>query len=110
MSDLVEGIKALKDLPLPEALVLICFAFVGWMVYRKGEKDRRMLGPSAIEVPLFLLSGPLADAMESVHHVSEQSRVTNELLREIHREIRKQNDLMEWIGNQAGVNPPRPRR
>lgn len=97
--------KALAQWPVAEGFFMIVIAFLGLTTYRKGEKDRKSLGSNAIEIPLFLLNGPLADAMGAVHDMSEQSRITNDLLRQLNQEIRRQNDLMEWIGNQAGMLP-----
>lgn len=109
MSVIGEGLKFLAQWPVAEGFFIIVISFLGVITYRRAERDRQTLGMHAVEIPLFFLSGPLHDAMSSVHNISEQTRTTNDLLRQIVEEMRRQNGLMEWIGNQAGMNGP-PRR
>lgn len=106
MSEIIEAVKVLAQWPFVEGFFIIVISFLGIMTYKRGEKDRRTLGPAAIEIPLFLMSGPLADAIGAVHDLSEQSRRTNDLLENLINEVREQNRLMEWAGNQAGLQPP----
>jgi hypothetical protein len=98
--------KALSNFPIAEVFFIIVTTFLGWITYRKGERDRKDLGPAAVEIPIFLLSGPLANTMGAVHDIAEQSRVQNELLRQLIGELRRNNELLEWNGNQAGMMPP----
>jgi len=107
MSEIIDAAgKALGHWPVVEAFFVIVISFLGVVTYRRGEKDRRSLGSAALEIPLFFLSGPLADTMNAVHNLSEQSRRTNDLLEQLIREVREQNRLMEWAGNQAGIQAP----
>jgi hypothetical protein len=110
MSEITEAAKGLQQWPVVEGFFIIVIAFLGLLTYRRGEKDRKSMGPAAIEIPLFLLSGPLADAIGAVHDISEQSRVQNELLRQLIAELRRNNELIEWTGNQAGIMSPPSRK
>lgn len=104
-----DALKALSQWPIVQGFFVIVITFLGIIAYRRGERDRRNLGPTAVEIPLFILNGPLAEAIGAVHDISEQSRTSNDLLRQLIDELRRQNELMEWIGNQAGImTPPRP--
>ena len=106
IGDVVKALlQVLSQWPVAEGFFIIVISFLGFMTYRRGDKDRKSLGPAAIEIPLFLLSGPVADVMTSVHNMSEQSRITNELLKQLIQELERQNLLMEWVGNQAGLIP-----
>ncbi len=97
MSELLEMAKALAQWPIAEGFFVIVISFLGFTTYRKGERDRRTLGHNAVEIPMFLLSGPLHDTMDSVQEMSEQSRVSNRLLEEILDEVRAQNRILEKI-------------
>lgn len=106
MSELRSVGEMLGQWPLAQLGFIMILAALGIATYMRGERDRRTLGPSAIEIPAYLISGPLADAMRSMHNVSEQSRETNRLLGELINEVRTQNRLIEWAGNQAGMSSP----
>lgn len=106
MSEIIEIAKLLGRWPVVEGFFIIVITFLGIVTYRRGDRDRRQFGSAAVEIPLFLLSGPLADAITSVHNISEQQRAMNDLLRQMVEELRRQNAMMEWIGNQAGLVPP----
>lgn len=110
MSEIIEAAKFLSGWPVAEGFFIIVIAFLGIMTYRRADRDRKTYGPSALEIPLYLVSGPLHDAMMSVHEISEQSRTQNELIRQLIQEVRRNNELLEWSGNQIGLLVPPSRR
>jgi hypothetical protein len=110
MSEIIErAVKVLAQWPTAEGFFIIVIAFLGLMTIRRADRDRKA-GPPAIEIPMFLMSGPLHDVMGAVHEISEQSRIQNELMKQMISELRRNNELIEWVGNQIGMLTPPSRR
>lgn len=100
MSETIDtAVKVLSNWPVAEGFFIIVIAFLGIITYRRGEKDRRQLSSGAVEIPLFLLSGPLANAMDSVQHIANAAQETNKSLDRLVETLEETNRLMEEVRN-----------
>lgn len=84
---LSEILKELSPYPLVQIFAVVMmgmFGLLGIWAWKQGEKDRKSgLGQSNVEIPTFLVIGPARDAIESIHHISEATRQSNERLERI---------------------------
>jgi hypothetical protein len=71
--------ESLSQYQIAQTFFVVLIGCLGLMFYRKGEKDRKTGG--RVEIPVYLLSGPVYDAMGAIHDIAEQSRTQTELLR-----------------------------
>jgi hypothetical protein len=99
-----EALKSLGPWPLVQAAVAIVIIFAAAYAWRRGEKDKRT--PDVI--PQWLMMGPLHDMMGAVHDVAEETRRTNDLLREVKealgdvlRETQNSRNALEMIRNES---------
>lgn len=107
-----EASKALASWPVVQAFFLIVIAFLGIMAKRWGERARN----NVVEIPSYLMSGPVHDAMGALHDIAEECRTTNSKLgqmihgvSEIAKEQRQQTQLLEFIrNNQEMRGDPQP--
>ena len=58
-------------------------AFFGIMLMRKGERDRKLEDQSKGLVPMWAMMGPVHEGIQAVHDMAEETRNTNNILREI---------------------------
>jgi len=86
------------------------------MMMRRGEKERKNGGSSSMEIPMFLMGGPVHDAMGALHDMAEESRTTNAILRDIckglddsNRNMIHTHRLLENILNDNALRPARQR-
>jgi hypothetical protein len=98
--------------PVVQAFFIVMIAFVSFMAMRRGEKDRKD-GLASVEVPMFLMGGPVSDAIGAIHDIAEESRATTMLLRgiadglgEANRNMVKTHMLLEAIYNAQEMRPP----
>lgn len=104
---LADALKALAAYPPVAAFAALVVIGGGVWLMIRGERDRKSNGGSQA-LPGWALYGPVSDVMKSVHHISEQSRTANhilerheDLLRDIAKEQRETNQLLEIIRNES---------
>ena len=90
-----------------QALVAFMAGAVGISAWRKGEKDRQKMS-NTLEVPLYLLSGPLADAIRKMDEMADDVRVIKEIYArqadmqaQQFNEQRRQTQILESMYNDA---------
>lgn len=93
-----DAFKALGQWPIIQAAVALVVIFAGLWLMRRGERDKKPPDP----MPQWLMMGPLHDMMMSVHEVAEETRRTNDLLRDI-------KDVMGDLLRQTEMNKARSR-
>jgi hypothetical protein len=99
-----DAFKVLGQWPIIQAAVALVVIFAGIYLMRRGEKDKK---PPEL-IPQWLMMGPLHDMMGAVHDVAEESRRTNDLLRENKellsdalQEARNTRQTLELIRNES---------
>lgn len=115
MSELVaEVAKVLQPWPIAEGFFVIVISFLSFMAMRRGERERKNGGASSMEIPMFLMGGPVHDAMGALHDIAEEARMTNTLLRSIikglddsNRNMIQTHKLLEDLRNQTEMRPAR---
>lgn len=92
--------------PVIQVAVAAAVFYAIWAAATRGSRDNASKPPELI--PQWLMIGPLHDMMQSVHEVAEQSRRTNDLLREIKdvmsdglREAQQARQVLELIRNES---------
>jgi hypothetical protein len=90
-----------------QALVAFAAGAFGISAWRKGEKDRKM-GSNTMEIPIYLLSGPLADAIRKMEEMADDVKAINEkyakaieVQQQQLAEQRRQTQLLENMFNDA---------
>ena len=85
-----------------QALVAFLAGAVGISAWRRGERDRKEMAGNTMEIPVYLISGPVAETMREMHDMAEGVRSINEKYeRSLQeqaaqtREIQRQNTLLE---------------
>lgn len=89
-----------------QALVAFMAGVVGISAWRRGEKDRKTMAGNTMEIPIYLVSGPIADAIREMHDMSEGVRDINEKYQraldvqaQVLQEMRRQTQLLEAMYN-----------
>lgn len=105
---LADALKALAGYPPIAAGAGLAIIVGGgvWLLMR-GERDRKA-NDSTQGMPAWTMYGPVHDAMQSLHHISEQGRDRNKilercegLLQDVAKEQREQTQLLEIIRNES---------
>jgi hypothetical protein len=113
MSDLqARAAEALSAWPIANAFFVIVITFLSLWMMKRGEKDRKE-GGGNMEIPMYLMGGPVHDAIGAIHDIAEESRATTVLLRgiadglgEANRNMVKTHMLLEAIYNAQEMRPP----
>jgi hypothetical protein len=101
------ALKALSAYPPVAALGGLVVIGAGIWLMVRGERDRKSNGAQAA-LPAWAMYGPVHDVMQSIHHISEQSRVANKiaernetLLKELLKEQSRSRQILELIRNES---------
>lgn len=84
-----KAFDSLAAFPVIQGAIAIVIVFAGIAFARKGEKDRKNGGSGSgnVEVPAFIMGGPVHDALTEVRVIAEQGRVTNKLLEAVNHKL-----------------------
>jgi hypothetical protein len=100
-----KALDALGQFPIVQASVAVLILLGGIYMIFKASKDR--VRPPEL-IPQWLMMGPLYDMMGAVHDVAEETRRTNDLLREnkellsdVLQETRNTRQTLELIRNES---------
>ncbi len=74
---------------------------------KEGPSLTSPLYPSTHEYPLWLMSGPVHDAMVHVSSIKHEMVRCRENLDEIKKQTTRQTQLLEYIQNENVINPRR---
>ena len=92
--------------PIIQVAVAAAVFYAIWAAATRGSRDNAAKPPELI--PQWILIGPLHDMMGAVHDVAEETRRTNDLLREfrdlqndILRELQHARQTLEMIRNES---------
>ena len=92
--------------PIIQVAVAAAVFYAIWGAATRGSRDNAAKPPELI--PQWILIGPLHDMMGAVHDVAEETRRTNDLLREfrdlqndILRELQHARQTLEMIRNES---------
>lgn len=107
--------KALAPWPYAQAGFLAIMLIGIIMAMVKASRDRKAMGN--VEIPYFLLGGPVASVMEAIHDMAEESRKQTALLQRLvaqmddmdHQRETTQK-LLEEIRNYQALGSPSPGR
>lgn len=81
MSEAIDlAFKSLAQWPMVQGFFLIVITFLGLAAMRRGEKDRHF-NTNNIEIPVYLMTGPVHDAMGEIRSILEECKKTNDLLK-----------------------------
>ena len=98
MFDPVESItKTLGPWPIAQIGFVVLIAAASFFAIRRGERDRKN-GHGIVEIPIYLVTGPVHDFMISMQ---EQTRLQTQLLEEIRNNQEMRGDPQP---------PPNPRK
>jgi hypothetical protein len=86
---------AFSAFPIIQVVVSAMILLAGVYVMTRGSRDNASKPPEMI--PQWILIGPLHDMMGAVHDVAEETRRTNELLRDV-------KDIMGDLLRQSEMN------
>jgi hypothetical protein len=86
---------AFSAFPIIQVVVSAMILLAGVYVMTRGSRDNATKPPELI--PQWILIGPLHDMMGAVHDVAEETRRTNELLRDV-------KDIMGDLLRQSEMN------
>lgn len=103
-------LKALANYPIIESAVALLILLVGYRATREGKKDGPSPGPSypsTHEFPLWVLTGPVHDALVHIAATKHETTRCRELLEEIAKQELRQTHLLEFIWNENMINPRR---
>lgn len=111
---IAEASKALSSWPVVNGFFIIVITFLALMMVRRGERERKNGGASNMEIPMYLMGGPVHDAMGALHDIAEECRTTNTILRDICRSVDDFNKgqslthkLLEDLRNERELRPVR---
>lgn len=121
MSEVLDtAFKSLALYPWAQILLLIVVASVSTLAARRGERDRQSGGSGSsgsFEIPMYLMGGPVHDAMTSIHRMAEEGRKTNAILSDIDKAVIEFNigqkhthRLLENIMNNQEMRDPRSKK
>jgi len=106
-----KAFAALGAYPIVQSAVAITILLGALYLVIRATRDKPTAPPPLPPhepVPQWLMMGPLHDMMQSVHEVAEQSRRTNDLLREVKdvmsdavRETQHARQTLELIRNES---------
>lgn len=108
---LAKAIEALAGYQLVQAAVAVLVLLAGLFIMKRGERDRKLTNGTQV-LPAWTLYGPVHEAMQSVHNISESCRSAVKSLESIEKEAREQTQLLEDIRNNQVMHrdPPAPVR
>ncbi len=117
MSELVtEASRVLSSWPVVNGFFIIVITFSAIWMNRRGERERKNNGSSNMEIPMFLMGGPVHDVIGAIHDIAEESRTQNAILRDIanglhesNRNMVRTHGLLENIHNVLEMRPARQR-
>lgn len=89
-----KAFEALGPYPIVQATVAVLILSIALLLVWRASRDK---APPREPVPQWLMMGPLHDMMMSVHEVAEETRRTNDLLRDI-------KDVMSDLLRQTEMN------
>lgn len=78
-----KAFESLSAFPIIQIALGIVIIITSLVLVRKGEGDRKSGGSGAssnVEMPLYLIGGPVHDAIGAIHDMAEQGRITNKLI------------------------------
>lgn len=103
-----KAFAALGAYPIIQSAVAITILLGALYLVVRATRDKPLPLPPREPVPQWLMIGPMHDMIGAVHDVAEQSRRTNELLREIKevmsdnvRETQHARQTLEMIRNES---------
>lgn len=102
---LADALKALAAYPPLAAVAALAVIGGGIWLMVRGERDRKNNG-NLQAMPAWTMFGPVHDAMQSLHNISESGRAAVKSLEAIEKEQREQTQLLEDIRNNLLSSPP----
>ncbi len=72
--------------PIVEIIILAMFLTAAVYIMKWANRDRKAHG-SMVEVPNFILSGPLHDAMETIDEIAEEARKATAAVRDVKTDL-----------------------
>lgn len=103
-----KAFAALGAYPIIQSAVAITILLGALYLVVRATRDKPPPLPPHDPVPQWIMMGPLHDMMQSVHEVAEETRRTNDLLREIKdlmgdslREAQHARQTLEMIRNES---------
>lgn len=103
-----KAFAALGAYPIIQSAVAITILLGALYLVVRATRDKPVAPPPHEPVPQWIMMGPMHDMIGAVHDVAEQSRRTNELLREIKevmsdnvRETQHARQTLELIRNES---------
>lgn len=92
MFDPVESIsKTLGPWPIAQFGFVVLIAAASIFAIKRGDKDRKTNG-GIVEIPVYLVTGPVHDAIMAIHSMAEQIRIQTQLLEEIRNNQEMRSD------------------
>lgn len=87
MSELIDSlIKKLDQWPLVQGFFIIVITFCGFVAMRKGERERRA-NTQVVELPTYLLTGPVYEALRRIEEIAGEQRQQTQLLEDIRNRL-----------------------
>jgi len=107
MSDLInETLRVLAPWPVAQGFFIIVIAFMGFMAIRRGDRDRRAgVSQRNVEMPMYLMGGPVHDAIGAIHDIAEESRKISTMLKNIDEGQSYTHKLLEAILRNQELRP-----
>lgn len=101
MFDPIESVsKTLGPWPIAQFGFVVLIAAASFFAIRRGERDRKN-GGGIVEIPIYLVTGPVHDAITAIHSMAEQIRIQTQLLEDIRNNQEMRGDPQP---------PPNPRK
>lgn len=105
---LIEATKALSPWPFVDAGAITIITIASVMAALRGNRERK--AARSVELPGWLMYGPIAEVIRDIRELREQGQETNTHLDNIAREQREQTQLLEDMRNTAVLGQQGPVR
>lgn len=105
-----------------QVVLTVVIVAIGGLATWKGLRDKNKKlesegGISSSAIPMFLMMGPVHDALQSIHEIAEQSRTQNAILHDINQTLDRMDrgqqythSILENILRDQELMDPRYRR
>jgi hypothetical protein len=106
------AITILAPWPIVQGFFVIVIAFMGYLAVRRGDRDRDIKFNNNIEIPAYIMAGPVHDALITISSMAEE-------MRNINVNLTRQLQILEFIRNNqemrsgspiVNLNAPRNKR